>query len=284
MIDPANRKMSIVRQCALLKISRSGWYYEPKEESALNLTLMRLIDEQFLKAPYYGSRQMARFLKRLGYCVGRKRIRRLMGLMGLRPVYQAPKTSLRHPEHAVYPYLLKDLEITRPDQAWCADITYIPVKRGFVYLVAIMDWYSRKVLSWRISNTMDAHFCVDALKEALDRYGPPKIFNTDQGSQFTGFQFIHTLKVNGIRISMDGKGCWRDNVFIERLWRSLKYECVYLYNFETVNEAKARIKSWIRHYNEERPHSTFDGQTPHEVYQEARSPKGGLLSDFKMAA
>lgn len=284
MVDPNNPSVSIVQQCRLLKISRSGWYYETKGESPLNLTLMRLIDEQFLITPYYGSRQMARHLRRMGYCISRKRIRRLMRVMGLKAIYQTPTTSMANPEHKTYPYLLNDLTIDNPNQVWCSDITYIPIKRGFLYLVAVMDWYSRKVLSWRLSNTLDAHFCVDALKEAIDIYGVPEIFNTDQGSQFTGFQFTNVLKDNGIRISMDGKGRWMDNVFIERLWRSLKYECVYLHSFENGKQAKTLMGEWINHYNMTRPHSVFDGKTPHEVYDQMSHMKGISPSYEKLAA
>lgn len=261
MVEPANTNVSIVEQCRLLSISRSGWYYEPKGESPLNLSLMRMIDEQFLNTPYYGSRQMARHLRRLGYCVSRKRVRRLMRLMGLEAIYQSPKTSLPHPEHKIYPYLLNGLTINRSNQVWCSDITYIPIKRGFLYLVAIMDWYSRKVLSWRLSNTLDTEFCAQALKEAVARYGVPDIFNTDQGSQFTSFKFTNILKDYDFKISMDGKGRWMDNVFIERLWRSLKYECVYLNNFEDGRQAKVLIGNWMAHYNRERPHSTLYVQT-----------------------
>ena len=271
MVEPANTNVSIVEQCRLLSISRSGWYYEPKGESPLNLSLMRMIDEQFLNTPYYGSRQMARHLRRLGYCVSRKRVRRLMRLMGLEAIYQSPKTSLPHPEHKIYPYLLNGLTINRSNQVWCSDITYIPIKRGFLYLVAIMDWYSRKVLSWRLSNTLDTEFCAQALKEAVARYGVPDIFNTDQGSQFTSFKFTNILKDHEIKISMDGKGRWMDNVFIERLWRSLKYECVYLNNFENGRQAKDHIGNWMNHYNLTRPHSTFDGQTPYEVYMKMKN-------------
>ena len=266
MIDPKTEILSLSRQCTLLSIARSNLYYQSKGESPLSLTLMRLIDEQFLKTPYYGSRQMMRHLQRLGYYVGRKRVRRLMRLMNLQAVYQAPKTSISHPEHKVYPYLLRDLNITRSNQVWCTDITYIPIKRGFMYLIVIMDWYSRKALSWRLSNTLNVDFCCETLNEAIQKYGIPEIFNTDQGSQFTSFAFTNILKAHQIKISMDGKGCWMDNVFVERLWRSLKYECVYLHNFGTGNEAKAGICAWINHYNLTRPHSTFDGQTPHEVY------------------
>lgn len=266
MIDAEDKSLSIVTQCKLLSLSRSSLYYKSKGETALNLSLMRMIDEQFLKTPYYGSRQMARHLKRQDYCVGRKRAQRLMRVMGLKAVYQSPRTTIANPEHKIYPYLLNELTIHRPNQVWCTDITYIPIKRGFIYLVAIMDWYSRKVLSFRLSNTMDTAFCIEALKEAIEQNGPPNIFNTDQGSQFTSITFTNVLKDHGIKISMDGKGRWMDNVFIERLWRSLKYECVYLNNFDNVKEAKYGIRKWIEHYNTARPHSTFDGRTPHEVY------------------
>lgn len=265
MIDPT-KQISVIRQCQLLNLSRSSWYYQAKGENSLNLMLMRLIDEQFLQTPYYGSRQMARHLRRQGYCVGRKRIRRLMRLMGLEAIYQTPKTSLSHPEHKIYPYLLKGLSINKPNQVWCTDITYIPLKRGFLYLVAIMDWYSRKILSWRLSNTLDTDFCCQSLKEAIQVYGVPEIFNTDQGSQFTSLAFTNILKDHRIKISMDGKGRWMDNVFVERLWRSLKYECIYLRSYENAREVQASLSDWIKHYNFTRPHSTFDGQTPHEVY------------------
>lgn len=266
MVEPSHPDLSLVTQCRLLSISRSGWYAVPKGEPALNLKLMRLIDKQFLATPYYGSRQMARWLKRQGYGVGRHRVRRLMRLMGLRAIYQEPRTSQPHPQHTIYPYLLRNLAVTRANQVWCTDITYIPIKRGFLYLVAIMDWHSRKVLSWRLSNTMDAPFCVEALEEALTLYGVPEIFNTDQGSQFTSCAFTSVLKAHEISISMDGKGRWMDNVFIERLWRSLKYECVYLNAFENGSQARIQIGAWLKHYNQTRPHSTFDGQTPDEVY------------------
>lgn len=266
MIDPTNDNLGVEAQCRLLSISRSGWYYEPKGEAPLNLKLMRLIDEQFLATPSYGSRKMAHHLRREGYCVGRQRVRRLMRLMGIEAIYQKPNTSAPHPEHKVYPYLLKDIAITKANQVWCTDITYIPIGRGFLYLVAVMDWYSRKVLSWRISNTMETSFCVEALEEAISIYGTPEIFNTDQGSQFTSFDFTHVLKDHGIKISMDGKGRWMDNVFIERLWRSLKYECVYLNAFENGLQARQSIGQWLSHYNTKRPHATFDGQTPDEVY------------------
>jgi putative transposase len=229
MIQRDRPELSLSRQCEILSISRSSFYYAPKGESAENLALMRLIDELFLKYPFYGSRQMTRQLRRDGLCVGRHRVRRLMRLMGLAAIYQAPRTSDPHPAHRIYPYLLKRMAIERPDQVWCADITYIPVQRGFLYLVAVMDWATRHVLAWRLSNTMDARFCVEALTEALARYGKPEIFNTDQGSQFTSFEFTGVLKDAEITISMDGRGRYMDNIFIERLWRSLKYEAVYLH-------------------------------------------------------
>lgn len=265
MIDH-HRDLSISTQCQLLSISRSGLYYEHKGESALNLTLMRLIDELYMKCPYYGSRQMARALMRQGYVVSRKRVRRLMKLMDIQAIYQPPRTSISNKEHKIYPYLLKGLAINKPNQVWCADITYILVKRGFLYLVCIMDWYSRNVLAWRLSNTMDSHFCVEAVEEAIMRYGAPDIFNTDQGSQFTSYGFTDYLKMNDIKISMDGKGRWMDNVFIERLWRSLKYECVYLNNFDNGIEARQKIEKWIYHYCHERPHSVFNGLSPNQVY------------------
>ena len=266
MIEPEHPELSIVRQCELVSISRSGFYYQPVGETPLNLELMGLIDRQFLETPWYGSRQMARHLRRQGWCVGRKRVRRLMRRIGLSPIYQVPRTSEPNPQHRIYPYLLRHLAIERPDQVWCADVTYIPMRRGFLYLIAIMDWFSRKVLAWRLSNTMDTDFCIAALEDAITRHGRPDIFNTDQGSQFTSFAFTTTLKDADIRISMDGRGRWMDNVFIERLWRSLKYECVFLNAFETGSEARSGIGSWIDYYNRRRPHSAFGGRTPDEVY------------------
>jgi putative transposase len=266
MIDTGHPRLSIVRQCELVSIGRSSFYREPPAESAENLKLMRLIDEQFLETPWYGSRQMARYLRRNGWSIGRHRVRRLMTRMGLAPIYQRPKTSEPHPGHKIYPYLLRHLTVDRPNHVWCADITYIQMRRGFLYLVAIMDWASRKVLAWRLSNTMDAEFCVAALEEAIARHGRPDIFNTDQGSQFTSFPFTNTLRDAGIRISMDGRGRWMDNVFIERLWRSLKYECVFLNAFETGTEAQSGIGRWVNYYNTERPHSALAGKTPSEVY------------------
>ena len=251
-------------------MSRSSYYYTPKGESAENLELMRRIDELFLKYPFYGSRQMVRQLQREGVYVGRHRVRRLMRLMGLEAIYQAPRTSTPHPEHRVYPYLLRNLAINRPNQVWCADITYIPVQRGFLYLVAIMDWATRHVLAWRLSNTMDAGFCIEALNEALSKYGKPEIFNTDQGSQFTSYDFTGVLKGAEITISMDGRGRCMDNIFIERLWRSLKYEAIYLHELTDGFKAERVIGEWIDFYNTERPHSSFNGQTPAEAYGAVR--------------
>jgi putative transposase len=267
LVTPEHPALSVVRQCALLAISRSGFYYEAVGDSEANLALMRLIDQQFLETPFYGSRQMMRHLQRMGHIVGRHRVRRLMHRMGLAAVYQRPRTSVPHPAHRVFPYLLRDLMIDRPNQVWCADITYIPMRRGFLYLVAIMDWASRKVLSWRISNTMEADFCIEALDDAMERFGRPEIFNTDQGSQFTSPRFTTVLSNAGVRISMDGRGRWLDNVFIERLWRSLKYECVYLHAFETASELRAGLTAWVGLYNTRRPHSALAGRTPEECYK-----------------
>ena len=250
----------------LLGLSRSSYYHRPKGESPLNLEIMRQIDEQFLETPWYGSRQMTRWLRRQGRRVGRKRVARLMRQMGLVAIYQRPGTSKPNPEHRIFPYLLRGVDITEPGHVWCADISYIPMRRGFLYLVAIMDWASRKVLNWRLSNTLDADFCVEALREALARFPKPRIFNTDQGCQFTSLEFTQVLKEAGVRISMDGKGRWMDNVMIERLWRSLKYECVYLHAFETGGQARKGIGAWIDYYNQPRPHSSLDGRTPDEAY------------------
>tara|TARA_B110000008_G_C16876573_1_gene527046 strand:- start:55 stop:885 length:831 start_codon:yes stop_codon:yes gene_type:complete len=267
-----DHKLSVRRQCSLLTLTRSNLYYEPKGESAENLRFMEIIDKQFLETPWYGSRQMARHMKRNNHKCGRHRARRLMRLMRLVPIYQEPNTSKKHPQHKIWPYLLKDVVIDRSNQVWCADITYIPMRRGFLYLVAIMDWFSRKVLAWRLSNSMDADFCVEALKEALAKYGTPEIFNTDQGSQFTSGAWIDVLTEAKVKISMDGKGRWIDNRMIERLWRSLKYECVYLHAFERGSEAKAGIGKWLAYYNADRPHSTHGILTPNEAYESNTEP------------
>jgi putative transposase len=270
MIVPGRPGLSLSRQCRLLSISRSSFYYAPRGESPENLVLMRRIDEMFVRYPFFGSRQMVRQLRREGVRAGRHRVRRLMRLMGLAAIYQAPKTSAPHPAHRIYPYLLRNVAVDRPDHVWCADITYIPVRRGFLYLVAIMDWATRHVLAWRVSNTMDARFCIEALREALARYGKPTIFNTDQGSQFTSLDFTSVLKDAEIAISMDGRGRCLDNVFIERLWRSLKYEAVYLHEMTDGFAAEGVIGEWIKFYNSERPHSALDGRTPTESYSAGR--------------
>jgi putative transposase len=266
MISRGRPGLSLSRQCGLLSISRSSFYYMSKGESPEDLALMRRLDELFLKYPFYGSRQMVRHLRREGARVGRHRVRRLMRLMGLEAIYQAPRTSEPHPGHRIYPYLLKGMVIDRPNQVWCADITYIPVQGGFLYLVAIMDWATRHVLAWRLSNTMDSGFCIEALNQALSKYGKPEIFNTDQGSQFTSFDFTGVLQGAEVTISMDGRGRCMDNIFIERLWRSLKYEAVYLHELTDGFVAERVIGEWIDFYNTERPHSSLDGQTPAEAY------------------
>ena len=272
MIDRAHPSLGVVRQCRLLAVSRSTLYYRPLGESAETLALMRRIDELYLDYPFYGSRQMVRHLAREGVAVGRHRVRRLMRLLGLEAIYRKPRTTVANPEHRVYPYLLRGLTIERPNQVWCADITYIPVQGGFFYLVAIMDWASRRVLAWQVSNTLDTCFCLEALAEAMASYGTPEIFNTDQGSQFTSIAFTGMLEGSGIRCSMDGRGRCLDNVFIERLWRSLKYEAVYLRELQDGFEAQRVIAEWIEFYNEVRPHSALDGRTPAETYGTAAAP------------
>jgi putative transposase len=261
MVDPSHR-LSVRRQCELLGVSRSGLYYEPEPTSPEELALMRRIDELHLKYPFYGSRKLSLELRSEGRDANRKRVQRLMRIMGLEALAPKPKTSEPHPEHAIYPYLLRGLKITRVNHVWAADITYIPMMAGFVYLVAIIDWYSRRVLSWRLSVTMDPSFCVEALQEALCRFGQPEIFNTDQGAQFTSETFTDVLREHGIAISMDGRGRCLDNVFVERLWRSLKYEEVYLHVYDTVAEARAGIRRYFVFYNDERPHQALGYQTP----------------------
>lgn len=264
-----NRKdISVSKQCELLNISRRNCYYQPLEEDKNNLEIMKEIDLIYLKHPYYGSRRMLFALDGKGYAVSRHTIRRLMRKMGLYVIYQRPRTSKKNEAHKIYPYLLRDLIVDNPNQAWCTDITYIPMKRGFMYLVAVMDWHSRKVLSWRLSNSMDSNFCIEALEEALDLYGKPEIFNTDQGAQFTSNKFTDILKSHDIKISMDGKRRWIDNVFIERFWRSIKYECIYIQEFDSAIELASAIKKWIVFYNEERPHLSFSGQYPDMIYNQ----------------
>ena len=267
MVDRSHPELSVVRQCALLSLSRSSVYSKPAAADAETLALMKRIDAQSLRTPFYGSRRMAAWLRSEGDAVNRKRVRRLMRLMGLQAIYQRPRTSQPAPDHQVYPYLLRDLRIERVNQVWCADITYIPMARGFLYLVAIMDWVSRRVLAWRLSNTLDADFCIEALEDALARHGRPEIFNTDQGSQFTSSGFTGILSDAEIAISMDGKGRFMDNIFVERLWRSLKYEEVYLHAYETVADARVGIGRWIDFYNDERPHQALGYRTPREVFK-----------------
>ena len=263
MIDRADGRVSLVRRCRLVEISRSSLYHQPRAPGAATLELMRRIDEQYLKTPFYGSRKMAAWLRERGYAVGRDRVRTSVRMLGLEAVYQKARTGKSAAGHKIYPYLLRDLVIDRPNQVWCSDLTYIPMARGFIYLVALMDWFSRYVLSWRL---LHADCCFDALEEELDCYGKPLIFNTDQGSQFTGEAFITVLLDAKINSSMDGKGRWMDNVFIKRLWQSLKYEETYLNAYETVAEVNAGINSWITSYNVSRSHQALGYRTPTEIF------------------
>jgi putative transposase len=272
MIDFKNPKLSVSRQCRLLNVNRSSVYYQPVEVSSPDLALMRLIDEQYLKTPFYGSRSMTLHFRRLGYNINRKRIRRLMRLMGIEAVYPKPKTSRPHPDHKIYPYRLREITIDRPNQVWAADITYIPMTRGYMFLVAVMDWYSRKVLSFRLSNTLDTDFCLEAVEGALQTYGPPEIFNTDQGAQFTSRAFTGLLEQHQILISMDGRGRVQDNIFIERLWWTVKYQYLYLRSFANGFELRTGLGEWFRFYNQERPHQSFGLLTPDEVFYGLSSP------------
>lgn len=265
MVESSN-EISIANQCRILKISRSTFYYKEKPVKQEDLDLMRLIDEQYLEHPSFGSRSMRRFLEKKSYKINRKRVQRLMRQMGIEAIYPKPRTSIPHPEHKVYPYLLRKMPIKNPNKVWAADITYVPLGRGFMYLVAIMDWHSRKVLSWQVSNTLESDFCVSALEEAIDNYGKPEIFNTDQGTQFTSKDFIGVLKSNHIQISMDGRGRCLDNVFIERLWWTVKYHFLYLWAFENGTELRKGLQKWFRFYNQERSHQALDEMTPDEVY------------------
>ena len=257
--------MPIVRQCALLGVSRSSLYYHPKAASEEDLSLMGEIDRQYLETPFYGSRRMKAWLERRGIAVSRKRVQRLMRTMGLRAIYRRPGTSRPAQKHRVYPYLLRNAKVTRTNQMWAADITYLPMARGFLYLVAIMDWHSRYVVAWRLSNTLEAGFCAEALEEALAR-GRPEVFNTDQGSQFTSWEFTQVLQDRGVKISMDGKGRYSDNIFVERLWRTVKYEEVYLKAYSNVTEARRELEDYFRFYNDLRPHQALGYRTPAEVF------------------
>jgi len=277
MIDKNLDTLSIKEQCELVGVSRSSFYYTPKSCSEYDLDIMAKIDEQYLKTPYYGSRMMTEFLKRQGFCINRKKVIRLMRKMGISAIYQKPKTSKKNPYHKIYPYLLKNIEIKHSNQVWVSDITYIPMKRGFIYLVAIMDLYSRYIVGWELSILQDTDSLISSVEKAL-RYGKPEIFNSDQGSQYTSFEFTSRLQEENIRISMDGKGRFTDNIFIERLWRSLKYEEVYLKAYETVNEARKSIGQYIWHYNNERLHSSLGYNTPAEIYSKNLSNKNEVFT------
>jgi putative transposase len=265
MIDRAH-PLDMSRQCALLALSRSSLYYHPTPVPAAELALMAHIDRIHLACPFYGSRRMRDELRRGGITVGRDHVRTLMQRMGIEAIYRKPRLSDPTPGHKIYPYLLRELAIEHANQVWCADITYLPMARGFAYLVAVMDWATRKVLAWRLSNTMQVDFCVDALEEALLKYRGPQIFNSDQGSQFTSEAFTAKLLEHGIQISMDGRGRWVDNVFIERLWRSLKYEEVYLHGYESMSQARAGLAAYFAFYNQRRGHQSLQGRTPDEAY------------------
>jgi len=267
-IQPKHPKVSIQRQCELIGLSRSSYYREglAEQETPENLELMKLIDNEYTDHPFYGTRQIRNVLRRKGYKINRKRVQRLMRKMGIQSIAPKPNTSKAHPQNKVYPYLLKNFDITRSNQVWSTDITYIPLSGGFVYLTAVMDWHSRYVLSWELSVTMDNEFCVSALERALRCHGTPYIFNTDQGSQYTSHEFIKVLKDKDIKISMDGKGRCMDNIFIERLWRSVKYEEIYVNEFQSVKQLRKALKKYFDFYNHERPHQSFDGQTPAEIY------------------
>lgn len=269
MIDHESAQLSIRRQCELIGLSRASLYYEPAEETAENLLYMRLIDKQYMKTPFWGSRNMTWWLTQNGHQVNRKRVQRLMRLMGIEAIYPKPKTSEAAQQHRKYPYLLRGVEIVRPNQVWSTDITYLPLPKGFMYLVAVMDWFSRYVLSWRLSNTLDSSFCIEALEAAL-KVAKPEIFNTDQGAQFTSREFTGRLEQDGIAISMDGRGRALDNVFVERLWRSLKYEEIYIWNHETVSDLERGVERYFRFYNTKRPHQSLSNRSPFFVYE-----KGG---------
>jgi putative transposase len=258
--------LPVVRQCQLLNLSRSSVYYTPQPVSAGDLALMRRIDELHLHHPFAGARMLRDLLGQEGFIVGRRHVGTLMQKMGIEALYRRPNTSRKHPQQPVFPYLLRGLEITRANHVWAMDITYIPMRKGFVYLAAVLDWATRRVLSWRLSNTLTTDFCLEAVEESLQRYGTPEIFNTDQGSQFTSSDFVELLRHHGIQQSMDGKGRWVDNVFVERLWKSVKYEEVYLHAYDSVAQAKQGLERYFRFYNQRRPHSSLDGQTPDQVY------------------
>jgi putative transposase len=265
MIDRSD-KLPVVRQCELLNLSRSSVYYVPQPVSEDDLALMRRIDELHLNHPFAGARMLRDFLRLEGIPVGRRHVSTLMKKMGIEALYRRPNTSRKHPQNPVFPYLLRGLDITAANQVWAMDITYIPMRKGFVYLAAVLDWATRRVLSWRLSNSMTTDFCLEAVEEAIQRHGLPGIFNTDQGSQFTSQEFVGLIHGHGIQVSMDGKGRWVDNVFVERLWKSVKYEEVYLHAYDSVSQARQGLQSYFKFYNERRPHSSLDGKTPDSVY------------------
>ena len=264
----------MARQCELVGLSRSSYYYTPAAETPENLALMRLIDREYVRHPFLGSRRMTTYLGGLGHAVNRKRVRRLMAMMGLEAVYPKPRLSQPNPGHRVYPYLLRGVTVERPDQVWSTDITYVPMPAGFMYLTAVIDWFSRYVLAWRLSNSLDADFCVAALEAALQR-GRPEVFNTDQGSQYTAAAFVARVEAAGAKMSMDGRGRWLDNVFVERLWRTVKYEHVYVWRAETVADLEAGLRGYFAYYNRERPHQSLDDRTPAAVYAEKAGPSHG---------
>lgn len=265
MIDRTHT-LPVVRQCQLLKLARSTAYYQPRSVSEPTLALMRRIDELHLQYPFASARMLRDLLRREGHTVGRRQVATLMRRMGIEAVYRKPSLSRCQSGHEIYPYLLRDLTITRPNHVWAADITYIPMRRGFVYLCAILDWASRRVLAWRLSTTLTTDFCLDAVQEAMTQYGSPEIFNTDQGCQFTSQEFTGLLKAQEIQISMDGKGCWRDNVFVERLWKNIKYEEVYLHAYDTVSAAHQGLARYLLFYNQTRPHRALKGQPHDQIY------------------
>jgi putative transposase len=274
LVEENHPTLSIQRQCELLGLSRSSYYYQPVPESEENLRLMRRIDEHYLERPNKGSRTMTVWLNEHGEEVNRKRVRRLMRLMRLEAIYPKPRLSMPDRQHKVFPYLLRDMVIGGPDQVWSTDITYVPLKHGFMYLAAVIDWYSRYVISWRLSNTLDGAFCLEMLEEALSK-GKPEVFNTDQGVQFTAEVWTSRLEQAGVAVSMDGKGRWADNVFVERLWRTVKYEDIYLKGYEFVPELQAGLKAFFPYYNEQRYHQSLGYRTPAQVYQEERQRKAG---------
>jgi len=269
-VEPGHPRLSVRRQCALLRLSRSAWYYEPAVESRENLRLMRLIDEEYTRHPVMGRRRMARWLQARGHAVNVKRVSRLMRLMGIAAIYPKPRLSQRCEKHPIFPYLLRGVRVERVDQVWSTDITYVPMRKGFMYLAAVIDWHSRYVLAWRLSNTLDGTFCVELLDEVLRRR-KPEVFNTDQGVQFTAREFVSRLERAGVAISMDGKGRALDNVFVERLWRTVKYEHLYVMGYETVPELERGLKEFLRYYNRERMHQALNYQTPATVYKAGRA-------------